>query len=244
MEPSFEQFFGLLAGSLRLTSSVLYTRLSGFLGLVSWDGVFWDAWVATTRISYLMSAAAMCCGSWRLLCVGWGCLLFAGALNHFLLKDWILVLLKKLIAEMYVHLGTLKFGHEGVFKIVQFRLCGDLESRVKVTKTLSLRVNFSMTYPCSLVRMCYQFSRDSADKVNLHYLSYGRYLENRIKSSNFYLIKPFYHPNYTKHRMCFESISCFMNRVQMIYHRSKFDILSAQMKSRSPKPYHLFPLSQ
>ena len=43
---SFEQFFGSITGSLRLPSSVLYTRLSGFVGHISWGGSFWDVWVA------------------------------------------------------------------------------------------------------------------------------------------------------------------------------------------------------
>ena len=85
--------------------SLLLSLLSSFVGHVSWGGSVWDTWVAITRISCLMSAAAMCCGSWRLLCVRLGMLAVCRRLriNHFLLIVWILVLMEKLIAEMYVH---------------------------------------------------------------------------------------------------------------------------------------------
>ena len=96
-------------GSLRLTS-VLYTRLSGFMDHVSGGGSVWDA-CREGRISYLMSPTAMCCGSKRLLCVRLGRFGVCRRLciNHFLLIVWVLVLLKKFIAEMYVHRALLIF---------------------------------------------------------------------------------------------------------------------------------------
>ena len=79
LAPSFGYFFGLISGFLRLTSSVLYTRLSGFPGHVSWGGSVWDAWVREhashawcLRLPFVAGLGGCCV-------LDWGCLLFGGA---------------------------------------------------------------------------------------------------------------------------------------------------------------------
>ena len=64
-----------------------------------------------------MSTAAMCCGSWRLLCVGLGMYAVCRRLliNRFRLIVRVPALLKKLVAEIYVHRAQ-KVGCEGSFK--------------------------------------------------------------------------------------------------------------------------------
>ena len=70
-----------------------------------------------TRISYRMFAAAMCYGSWRLLCVRLG--MFAVAPAHQLFSSNSLDLSAPVEAyrRNVCVSGTLKIGYEGVFKI-------------------------------------------------------------------------------------------------------------------------------
>ena len=68
-----------------------------------------------------MSAAAMCCGSWRLLCVGLGlfavCCLPAPAPQPFLFNNLGLSAPEEACSRNVRASGTLKFGYEGILKI-------------------------------------------------------------------------------------------------------------------------------
>ena len=70
---------------------------------------------AQTRISYLMSVVAMCCGSWRLLCVGLG--MFPGH-QPFSFNRLGFSAPKEACSKNVRTSGTLKFWYEGIFKII------------------------------------------------------------------------------------------------------------------------------
>ena len=75
-----------------------------------------DAWVAVTDISYLMSAAVMCCGS-RQCRIGDVCCLPAPAHQPFFSNSLYLTAPEEAYSRNVRASGTLKFGYECVFKI-------------------------------------------------------------------------------------------------------------------------------
>ena len=126
---------------------------------------------------------------------------------------------------------------------VKFHVPCDLENEVKVTKTKSHLTPLPKMKLCKFGQIHQLVLQIECRQGSFLPTKLSEDLENRVQSKK-HLIK--YFANYTINQVRPKSINCFKRQGEA-FRGSKFDILRAcvtlKIRSRSPKPNHLFYFS-